>query len=216
MNDNDRLMAFVEQLGIGLITLGVIGAIIIFNSGCAGLNEAWMRSYVAVHDAADAVLTKTNAPSVLPVVPPDKPSVDLSGDLVDPQPEKYNATTLNYADVSRRGFISSCECSIEPATGLMIRCPVWVPSRQGWYYLSDPFKGGRIKLEGTKSNGTLVCEPFQLDGATWECIGATDHEIDTRKGENLEWARSNLITKGNRIPYQHKRVYLVWVCHKAK
>ena len=35
--------------------------------GCASINEAWMKSYVAIHDAADVALekdtAKTNAPA---------------------------------------------------------------------------------------------------------------------------------------------------------
>lgn len=195
------------------IVYGLLFSMILNLTGCLAMKKA----YVAIHDSIDEALT--NAPAILTNVTtgaqtPSAGTVDVSGDLVDPQPDLYNAVTLNYKDESRRNFISSCECSIEPATGLFVRCPVWVPSIGGWYYLSDPFKSGRIRLEGSKSNGTLICEPFVLAGATWECVGSTDHEIDTRKGEDLEWLLKNLKTKGNRIPYSAKRVYLVWVCHK--
>ena len=63
-----------------------ICALLIAASGCS-VTESWMRSYVAVHDAADTVLTaKTNLPPVIVTPPADKPATTI---LPDPT-VKYN------------------------------------------------------------------------------------------------------------------------------
>ena len=59
-------------------------------SGCASINEAWMKAYVAVHDAADAALS--NKPPVIvsavtnavPTVKPD-PAKGCGCDLSKPR-----------------------------------------------------------------------------------------------------------------------------------
>lgn len=186
-------------------------------TGCATL-EHWGRvALIEGHAAADDILSvKTNQPTVVVPVTPGKPSVAATGDLCDPYPGRYNSTTMNWEDESRRGFIGSQECGVEPAYGLLIRCPTWVPSKNAWYMLSDPYKGGRIKLEGSRDNGTLVCGTFTSDGFTFECVGAADHELHANQGDTLEAVLNNLKFKGNRIPYKHTRLYLVWLCHQAK
>ena len=56
--------------------------------GCASMQEAWMRGYVLVHEAADKALEgKTNAPALPPILQPDKPATSAQGcdcDLTQP------------------------------------------------------------------------------------------------------------------------------------
>lgn len=186
-----------------IVFLGIMFAfsILVVLAGCT------LTIPPAVVDAVQAAITNkppvvvsptlTNTATVTPA-----PAVDVSGDLVDP---------IGYTEASVSANAQSEECSIEPHTGLLIRVPVYRPSVKGWWMLSSLIEG-HVKLEGTRDNGTLVCETFTRDGMTVQCIGACDYEM--HNGDTPETIRWTV--KGNRVPYHHSRVYLVWVCHKAK
>ena len=55
-----------------IVALSAIGLLMVLMCGCASINEAWMRSYVAIHDAADAVLTNSTPTAT-------NPATDTSG-----------------------------------------------------------------------------------------------------------------------------------------
>jgi len=173
--------------------------------GLCGCNT-WMRAYVAVHDAADEVLTsKTNAlPAVIPpvvvappVADPAPIAVDISGEVIDP---------IGYMEASVAANAHYEECHIEPATGLMVRVPVWRPSAGNWWMLSSLFEG-QVKRDGSE----LVCNNFVKNGMAVEVMGFCDYELHGDTPDTVRY-----IVKGNRCPYTGERRYIVSRVHKAK
>ena len=92
-----------------------------------------------------------------------------------------------------------------------MRVPVWRPGARNWWMLSSLFEG-QVKLEGTKSNGTLVVENFVKNGMAVEIIGFTDYEIHSNESPDTV----RYLVKGNRCPYNHTRRYVVSRIHAAK
>lgn len=81
-----------------LISAGIWGlliAVAVMLMGCASVNEAWMKAYVAVHDAADKALeqdkSKTNAPVIVAPAPtPEAPVIDKTANDIKPFSGKYS------------------------------------------------------------------------------------------------------------------------------
>ena len=87
---------------ISLLSISI--GLIIATSGCS-VTESWMRSYVAIHDAADTVLTaKTNLPPVVVTPPADKPAM---GALVCPLAYLGDEATVD--GILSRGEIAECD-----------------------------------------------------------------------------------------------------------
>jgi hypothetical protein len=138
-------------------------------------------------------VTPTPVPVVAPVV--------VSGDLEDP---------AGYTEASVAANSHYEECHIEPATGLLIRYAVYRPSCRNWWMLSS-LGEGHVRLEGSKSNGTLIAENFVKNGQSIEVLGFADYEMHA--GDTPENIR--FIARGNRTPYNHTRRYIIAVCHKG-
>ncbi|MEI6165916.1 MAG: hypothetical protein WCS52_01860 [bacterium] len=143
----------------------------------------------------------TPVPTPVPVPTPPPAPVVVTGDLEDP---------AGYTEASVSANAHYEECHIEPSTGLLIRYAVYRPSCRGWWMLSS-LGEGHVRLEGSKSNGTLIAENFTKNGQNIEVLGFADYEM--HNGDTPENIR--FITKGNKTPYNHTRRYIIAVCHKA-
>lgn len=143
----------------------------------------------------------TPAPTPAPTPNPTPAPVVVTGDLEDP---------AGYTEASVAANANFEECHIEPSTGLLIRYAVYRPSCRGWWMLSS-LGEGHVKLDGSKSNGTLIAENFSKNGQNIEVLGFADYEMHA--GDTPENIR--FITKGNSTPYNHTRRYIIAVCHKA-
>ncbi len=156
----------------------------------------------AFKKAAKVIPPAVTPPVVVapPTADPTPATVDVTGNLCDPNPAKY---TPEY--VSQNASFE--ECHIEPATGLMIRTAFWRPSVGQWWLLSG-LAEGHIRRVGFD----LVADNFTKDGYTYEVIGFTKYEPQVNeKPEQLK-----LFSKGNTSPYDGARQYCHWVGHKAK
>lgn len=143
-------------------------------------------------------MPKPTLPADKPVTGEQTPAVDISGKVVDP---------AGYTEAGVAANAHYEECHIEPATGLMVRVPVWRPSVGNWWMLSSLFEG-RVKRIGSE----LVVENFVKNGQAIEVIGFTDYEIHSN--ENPDTVR--YLVKGNRCPYTGARRYVVSRCHELK
>jgi len=186
-------------IGSGLIGLG-LGLLIGVATSCT------LTIPPAVIDAAQAALTNKPPAIVPPVVvappvaDPGPVAVDTTGDLCDPNPDKY---TPEYVAANA----SFEECHIEPATGLMIRTAFWRPSVGQWWLLSG-LADGHIRRVG----GNLVADTFPDAGITYVPYGFTKYEPQVNeKPEALK-----LFSKGGTSPYDGARQYCHWIGHKAK
>ena len=134
--------------------------------GCASMQEAWMRGYVAVHDAADAALSNKvdHLPAVTNMVPPTiKPEpakgcgCDLSLPLCDPP----------YTGAYLQGRGNAEEVGPTPR-GQYWRMPVrYVSHRRTWVICSLM----DLAVEG--NGNTVKPRCFSKDGYRYHLLGWT-------------------------------------------
>lgn len=159
------------KLANSLLIIGIVS----LWCGCATLNEAWMKSYVAVHDAADAALaSKTNQPPAV-VTPP----------AANPATVTPASSTIKYSE-GAKGSEYGEEIWIANWHRMNIRIHAnpgefrseGVPSVGPWYpIMASVIPDGTITLEKTADGCTLAARDFISTGGQayhiegWRCDG---------------------------------------------
>lgn len=120
---------------------------------------------------------------------------DLSKPLVDGP----------YDDAYMSAHAHSEECDIEPATGLMLRYAVWIPSMNLWW-LQSSVGMGHVR----RSGDALVAECHEFKGFRYHVRGFADHE--PQEGESVP----SLVSTGNSCPYDGSRRYVIVECRAVR
>lgn len=159
-----------------LISAGIWGlliAVAVMLMGCASVNEAWMKAYVAVHDAADKALEQDNGKTNAPVVV--KPEV-VSGHCtcntsipVCAEMEDVRQVTIKNSQFE--------ECGLETSEGKPIRPSV----RTGNHNLT--VSSIYLKQIKTVEGGYEIPCNVQWLGYTWTPIG---YSINDDHRDNMQ------------------------------
>ncbi len=180
---------------------GLMFSAVLWGAGCA----TYMRAYVAVHDAVDAVLAdKTNSPALPPSLPADKPATgdtDLfrggtekvcGCDLTSPVADQFTGAYL-----ASRGNLEEA-----PSTRYGFRLQLRRGSGRDWNV-------GSLIPKATDDLGerTVRANCFDHDGFRYHLLGATklekhDPEIPLKFGDTIK--------------HDAKRVWLVYESRKHK
>lgn len=192
---------------IGMISGGLIGSAAgpataaggaLAGAGAAELLQRYLDGIKPAGNIIPAVTPGaiTNSAPVSPVT--NSPSTtscgcDLSGPLVDgPYDAAYMAANANFE-----------ECHIEPATGLMVRYAVWIPS-QNCFWLQSSIGDGHVK----KAGDYLVAECHTTKGFRYHVRGFAIGE--PHAGES----NPALVAAGNECKYDGSRRYVIAECRK--
>jgi len=157
--------------------------------GCASIQEAWMKGYVAVHDAADAALSNkppvvvsgvTNAP---PVADP-APVVDVSKPLT--MPLRSHGSEAQVDKWLEDGGAPECGL-ISPD----IRAQLVRPSGKTWGYAPFWKSGAFLGLK----DGKVSFRDVSFEGQTYTFIGysAGDHLNEATKakaGDSIKYVEA--------------------------
>jgi hypothetical protein len=140
-----------------------------------------------------------------PSVKPGACGCDLTSPLCDPDTSKYNGVTMDWDNPAQKAFIHHQECAIEPATGLMVRYCVWVPSRNCWWMLSD-IGIGHVRRVGND----LVSDCFTYGSWRIHVRGYSRADITSSRNPTPP---PDVV--GNKSPYTGNRQYILVDCRKA-
>lgn len=158
------------------LVYGLMFSAVLWGAGCA----TYMRAYVAVHDAVDAVLAdKTNSPTLPPILPADKPATvtpagcacDLTAPVADQFTGDYLASRGNAeeAPAGRYGF----RLQLRRASGRDWNVGSLIP-----------------KATDDLGNRTVRAKCFDHEGFRYHLLGATateahNPEIPLKSGDTV-------------------------------
>jgi hypothetical protein len=154
--------------------------------GCASMNEAWMKGYVAVHDAADAALSNKvdhlpDATNMVPVtVKPDAAKgcgCDLSKPCVVFASPVHGEDEAAVGAWLRQRWVGGKRDSCD---GLPrdVRPQALNPSGKGPFNWKYGITDGKIGIRFEGDNMAVTCGDVTVDGQTqrWHVVGCTNTE----------------------------------------
>jgi hypothetical protein len=199
-----------------IISLLSVCVVLIIGGGCASINEAWMRSYVAVHDAADAALS--NKPPV--IVRPTQKTNEING--TEAKTPVLGPCTC---DLSKpcAVFASPVHGANESEVGAWLR-QRWVDGKRdscdglprdvrpqalnpsgkppfNWKYGITDGKIG-IRFEGDMM--AVMCGDVTVDGQTqrWHVVGCTNTEEGRKAADWTPMTPGVMITKKHFVCFE--------------
>lgn len=182
--NKDSMWGMNDRQTVSIVIMSALGLMMVCG-GCASMQEAWMKGYVAVHEAADAALSN-KPPAVVSVltnsIPTVKPEASAGCGCDLSKPLALFASPvhgLTEKEVGEGWLRPRWASGTDDSCGGLphdVRPRALTPSGKsfGWKYAITK---GAIKIRFEGNQMAISCGDVTVDGMTqrWHFVGTSDH-----------------------------------------